>query len=53
MAIEKYGVEDRKELLEQELKEVKRKLGEKIASSDEKEFLVQREKDLEEAIASL
>lgn len=53
MAIEKYGVEDRKKLLEEELKEVRDKLGTKTASGEELDYLTQREKDLEEALASL
>lgn len=53
MAIEKYGVEDRKELLEKELKEVRDKLSTKTASVEEFEYLSQRAKDLQEAIASL
>lgn len=57
MSIEKYGVEDRKELLEKELKEVRDRLRIKTASEtvpiEELEYLSQREKDLQEAIASL
>ncbi len=54
MSIEKYdGVEDRKELLEKELKEVREKLGTKTASVEEFDYLAQRAKDLQEAIDSL
>lgn len=51
--IEKYGVEDRKALVEQELKDVRNKLQDKTASSDEQGYLVQREKDLVEALESM
>lgn len=53
MSIEKYGVEDRKDLLEKELKEVREKLSTKIASIEELEYLSQRVKDIKEAIKSL
>lgn len=53
MAIEKYGVEDRKKLLEEELKEVRERLNTKTASVEEFEHLSQRAKDLQEAIDSL
>lgn len=52
MAIEKYGVEDRKELIERELKEVRDRLRTKTASAEELEYLSQREKDLVEALES-
>lgn len=53
MSIEKYGVEDRKELLEKELKEIRDKLSTKTASVEEFDYLSQRIKDLKEAIESL
>lgn len=53
MSIEKYGVEDRKELLEKELKEVREKLSTKTASVEEFEYLSQRVRDLKEAISEL
>ena len=53
MVIEKYGVEDRKELLEKELEEVRKKLTTKTASTEELNYLFQREKDLQEAIENL
>jgi hypothetical protein len=52
MAIEKYGVEDRQDLIRKELEEVREKLRTKTASSEEAEYLVQREKDLVEALES-
>lgn len=51
--MEKYGVEDRKRLLEEELKEVREKLNTKTASVEEFEHLSQRVKDLKEAIESI
>jgi hypothetical protein len=51
MALEKYGVENRKELLEEELAQTQKKLEDKTAS--DREFLIRREKDLREAIGSL
>lgn len=53
MTMEKYGVEDRKELLEKELKEVREKLNTKTASVEEFEYLSQRAKDLQEAIENI
>lgn len=53
MALEKYGVEDRKELLEKELEEVRKKLHQpmsKTAYVDDREYLEQREKDILEAL---
>jgi hypothetical protein len=53
MALNKYGVENRKELLEKELEEVREKLKRpmsKVASPDENEYLEQREKDILEAL---
>ena len=53
MALEKYGVENRKELMEEELRQVREKLQEKTASEEDKAYLVQREKDLVEAVGSI
>lgn len=53
MTIEKYGVENRKELLEEELKEVRKQLSEKVASAEEFDHLVRRAEDLKEAIDSI
>ena len=51
MAIEKYGVEDRKALLEQELEEVRSKLADKTATN--KDHLIERELALIESIDGL
>lgn len=53
MALEKYGVEDRKSLIKAELKEVKKKLQEKTASEEEIQFLIQREQDLQDALKEI
>ena len=53
MALEKYGVENRKELIEEELRQVRERLQEKTASEEDLSYLTQREKDLEEAIRTL
>lgn len=56
MMLEKYGVEDRKDLIEKELQRVKERLKEKTASvmtNEEMRYLEQREKDLEEALQTL
>jgi hypothetical protein len=53
MALEKYGVENRKELIEEELRQVREKLQEKTASEEELTYLTQREQDLQEALQSL
>jgi uncharacterized protein YlxW (UPF0749 family) len=51
--MEKYGVEDRRELLEKELKEIREKLSTKTASVEEFDHLLQRVKDIKEAIESI
>jgi len=53
MALEKYGVENRKDLIEEELKSVQGKLATKEASEKDYEYLTQREEDLKEALKSL
>lgn len=51
--LEKYGVENRKKLLEEELEQVRQKLAEKTASEGDSAYLSQREKDLVEALETL
>lgn len=57
MVMEKYGVEDRRELLETELEAVKQKLLSpdltKTASQEQVDYLVQREKDIKEMLRDL
>lgn len=49
----KYGVVDRRVLVEQELEQVKEKLAEKTASEEELKYLAQRQSDLEEALKDI
>lgn len=57
MVMEKYGVEDRRELLEAELEAVRQKLVSpdltKWASVKQVDFLIQREKDILDMLMQL
>ena len=53
MTMDKYGVEDRKELMLKELEEVQAQIMSKMASPDEHQRLINREREILEALGRM